>query len=72
MAAQNCKNSSDTDEIRSAIALAFNSVWNVIILLCLQHTPNSLVLSFKGQKPKETLGSLCCGLVVVLKVDVTS
>lgn len=72
MAAQKCKTSSDTDEISLAIAFAFNSVWNVIILLCLQHTPNSLMLSFKGQKPKETLGSLCWGLVVALKVDVTS
>lgn len=67
MAAQNCRNSSDADEVHLAIALVFNSVWNVVILLHLQYTSNSFVLTFQGQKPKETLGSLCWGLVVALK-----
>lgn len=57
MAAQNYKSPSDTDEMHLTIAHALNSVWNVITLLCL-HAPNSLVLSFKGQKPGDTWQSL--------------
>lgn len=75
MAAQSYKNSSDTDEMHLTTAHALNSVWNVIILLCLR-APNSLVLSFKWQKPGDTWQSVleitasaesrCCFLAWVI------
>lgn len=71
LAAQNFKTPSNIDEIHLAIALAFNAAGNVIILLSAA-CPNSLVLRFKGQQPKETLHRIFWGLVLTLKVDVIS